>query len=470
MAKSWPSVAGRVYETLGAPVRQRGTRVRRSPVTCAPVRAGARSVRACARSGDLGETGAMDERRRTLGAHIARLRRGHGLTQDALARLMDVTRTIVSAWENDRRRPRRDKLAALEQALDAPGEFASWRTGDESDDAARSVLLVPVPVSEVLRQAADGLVEHLSEDVAIDGKPGYGWRRELDDTDSPVSAMATAYGLKAVLLADAGGRPVDLPRLRKQLRRLELPDGGWSALERSPLARPEVTAAVLGALRDAGESEDYVAARLDVVVETLDRRVHGAERARPYVLSTSLLELSRLPLDDATARRFIDDLVDLSTVEQGARSWPVVVRDSKLGSPAPSTVHTADAVSALAAWRRRLGDPSLAGVVAGGRAWLERHGNLALDSEVIRSERADGGTELLPVHHFTPALALRGLVEAGSHAESSVVTRALRDTLAEYRPEAGLWRWPQAGGTYPVWMTYHALVALRAWALAQLVE
>jgi hypothetical protein len=78
--------------------------------------------------------------------------------------------------------------------------------------------------------------------------------------------------------------------------------------------------------------------------------------------------------------------------------------------------------------------------------------------------------DLLPIYHFTPALVLRALVEAGSHAESTVVTRALRETVRCFKPDVHLWQWPYARDTRPVWMTYHSMVALRAWALAQLVE
>ena len=53
----------------------------------------------------------MDGPRLTLGETIAALRRERGLSQGELAEALDVTRSIVSAWENDRRRPRLDKLA-----------------------------------------------------------------------------------------------------------------------------------------------------------------------------------------------------------------------------------------------------------------------------------------------------------------------------------------------------------------------
>jgi transcriptional regulator with XRE-family HTH domain len=421
---------------------------------------------------DRRETGGMEERRRTLGAHITRLRQARELSQNQLAQALDVSRTIVSAWENDRRRPRRDNLSALERVLDAPGELAIWRARDDYDDHPGSLPALPTPlaVSEYLRRAADGLVAHITQDTHRDGRLSYGWRRQLNDTDTPVTALATAYGLKAILVADAGIRRTDLGRIRAQLRRLELADGGWTAFEEGSLARPDATAVVLDARLRAGEARPFVAKRTGIIVETLSRRVKDAERARLYVLTTSLLELSGLPIDEATATPLIDNLVDLSIVEDGARSWPIVVPDSADVATGPSTVHTAIAVCALAAWHRRLRDERLVGAIAEGRAWLERQRDLTLDGEEIRSERADGGVDVLPIYHFTPALVLRALVEAGSHAESTVVTRALRETVRCFKPDVRLWQWPYARDTRPVWMTYHSVVALRAWALAQLVE
>jgi transcriptional regulator with XRE-family HTH domain len=391
--------------------------------------------------------------------YIAELRKARGLSQDDLATALDVTRTIVSAWENDRRRPRADHLEALARALDDDGELAALSTYDGSEQPP--LFEPPIPVAALLRQTADGLIAHLS---VIDGRPGYGWRHGLDDATRPPAAWSTAHGLKAVMLAGGRDWRVSLPQVRETLRRLELPDGGWSAMSLSGPARPEVTAVVASALHDAGESDAYLSDRIDLVIGTLDRRAPGAEAARPYVLTTSLLELSRLDLDEATGRRLVDNLVDLSVFDGGARAWPVAVGTSGLGPSSPSTVHTAAAVCAVAAWARRLDDDRLREVVRSGRAWLEQNSDLELDDEDIWSERVDGGHELLLVRHFTPAWVVRALIEAGCDPRSGVVSRALRAMLSYYVPSAGLWRWPRAGGSYRVWMTYHALAALVAWA------
>jgi transcriptional regulator with XRE-family HTH domain len=387
------------------------------------------------------------------------------MSQEELAAALAVTRSIISAWENDNRVPRPAKLAALREVLGLPdAAMASPAARD------RGVLPERMPVSQILRHAADGLITQLSDDNAVDGRPGYGWRRDLEDVDQPLSAMATAYGLQAILLAGTRDWRVDLRLVREVLRRLELPEGGWSAWDKSPLARPEVTAVVIGALTDAGESREYIAERIGLLVETLDRRVVGAERARPYILTTSLLELSRLDVAEATARHFLEVLVDLAVDDDGALGWPVIVRDTRLSSSGPSTVHTAAAVRALAAWASRLEDDGLWALVASGRTWLERHALLDLDDETLRIERADGGEELHVVRHFTPAMVLRAIVEARGDTAGSVAREARQQTLAYYVPALGLWRWPSGGGQFPVWMTYQGIAALRSWGLAHVLE
>jgi transcriptional regulator with XRE-family HTH domain len=393
--------------------------------------------------------------------HIAELRKARGLSQDELAAELDVTRTRVSSWENDRLRPRADHLENLARVLGDDGDLAELARYDDSDQPP--LFDPPIPVAGLVRRAAEGLIAHLSEGMASDGQPAFGWRHEVDDTEKPITALSTAYGLKALLLARAHDWRIGVPRLRATLRRLELPDGGWSVRATAPLARPEVTAVVLSALQDAGEAEAYVAERIPVVVETLDRRVEGSEVARPYVLVTTLLELSRLPVDDATARRYLDILVELSRDEDGARSWPTIVKTTGLGS-LPSTFHTAAAVCAVAAWARRLDDDELRSVARSGRAWLEQAGNLDLDDEDLRAERADGTVESFQVRHLTPAWVVPGIIETGGDPRRGTADRALRAMLSYYHPDAGLWHWPRSGGMYPVWMTYHAMAALVAWA------
>jgi transcriptional regulator with XRE-family HTH domain len=402
---------------------------------------------------------------RTFGAHIAHTRKARGFSQTELAAELEVTRTQLSSWENDRRVPRRAQLEALAEVLADPG-LLTWSVGG-ADEPPRLAFGGPMSLTLLRRNVVRALLENLSEDLATDGQPGYGWRHELDDDSWRISALSTAFGLRAVMLAGGRDWQVSQPRVREMLRRLELPDGGWSAQDASRLARPEVTAVVLSALHDAGEEEEYIAEHIGMVTEALDRRIQGAEPARPYVLASTLLELSRLGLDDDDGRRFAQSLVDLAEPADGGHAWPVVVRPRRLGTSTPSTTHTACAVTALTAWARRLNDLRLLEFAMSGRTWLEANADLGLDDEAIRTERADGGEEEVIVRHLTAAWVLRALMDTGADAMDPLPLAALRAVGSHYSHADALWRWPGSGGSFPVWMTWHGLVSIAAWVGAR---
>jgi len=402
---------------------------------------------------------------RTFGAHIAQLRKARGYSQNELAAELEVTRTQLSSWENDRRVPRRAQLEALAEVLAEPG-LLTWSVGG-ADEPPRLAFGGPMSLTLLRRNVVRALLDHLSEDLANDGRPGYGWHRDLDDDSLRISALSTAFGLRAVMLAGGRDWQVSQPRVREMLRRLELPSGGWSAQDAGPLARPEVTGVVLSALHDAGEDERYIADHIGIVAEALDRRIEGAEPARPYVLASTLLELSRLGLDDEHGRRFAQGLVDLAEPTDGGHAWPVVVRPRRLGTSTPSTTHTACAVTALTSWARRLNDLRLLEIAMSGRTWLEGHADLGLDDEEIRIERPDGGEEQQIVRHFTPAWVLRALMDTGADPMDPLPQAALRAVGSYYSHGDALWRWPGSGGSFPVWMTWHGLVSIAAWVGAR---
>jgi transcriptional regulator with XRE-family HTH domain len=400
--------------------------------------------------------------RRTVGTHIAERRKALGLSQGDLAEALGVTRTVVSRWETGAQRPTADQLEDLARVLDDDGQLASLARYDDRDQPP--LFEHPMSVGFLCRRVAESLIRHLSVDPdAWHGEPGYGWRHELDDATKPPSAWATAYGLRAVALSGRLDWRVDLPRVRDTIRRLELPGGGWTARELSAVARPEVTAVVVSALQDAGESPEFVTDRAALVLEMLDRQVSAVEHVRPYVLATSLLELSRLNVDEAAVRRHIEGLVDLSHDSGRARGWPVYVRPAGPAPGSASTVHTAVAVCALLSWADRLGDSRISEVADAGVSWLQQHADLELDDEEARTARVDGGSDALHLRHFTPAWVLLGLAAAGSDPTSALADRALRALLSYYRPDAALWRWPRAGGLCPAWMTYQGVAALTAW-------
>jgi transcriptional regulator with XRE-family HTH domain len=401
-------------------------------------------------------------RRRTVGSYIVERRKALGLSQGDLAEALGVTRTVVSRWETDKQRPGAGHLDRLAQVLDDDGQLASLA---RYQDDLPPLFAQPVRVGDLARRIGDALIAHLSTDVTRpDGEPGYGWRHDIDDPTKPPSAWATALGLRAVALAGSLDRRVSLPRVRETIRRLELPSGGWTARHLSPVARPEITAAVASVLNETGEDEAFVSDRVALVVDQLGHRAPDSDHARPFVLATCLIELSRLPLDDAVGRRLVDHLVDLSQVDSGTRGWPDAVRAPGIAPRSLSTVHTAMAVCAIAAWARRFSDPDLADVARSGLAWLERRGDLGLEEEDMQSAGVNGRSDLFHIRHFTPAWVALAAMDGGGDPSDALVDRAMREVLLFYSTELAMWRWPRGGRPFPVWMTHHGLTALMAWA------
>lgn len=72
----------------------------------------------------------------TLPVRIARLRKQQGLTLDALASLVGVSKPTVWAWEQGKARPTQDRLAALAAQLGVvEEELVTGRRGDALNDA-----------------------------------------------------------------------------------------------------------------------------------------------------------------------------------------------------------------------------------------------------------------------------------------------------------------------------------------------
>ena len=112
---------------------------------------------------------------------MAELRRARDMSQDELAARLDVSRTIVSAWENGHRRPPADRVAELAEVLRDDGRLA--RLWAAPDSAVAGPLFEPaLSVTALRKDAVDALTLYLSTDDAADSQPGYGWRHDLDDT------------------------------------------------------------------------------------------------------------------------------------------------------------------------------------------------------------------------------------------------------------------------------------------------
>lgn len=85
----------------------------------------------------LTSTPAPGEPGDTLPVRLARLRKEQGLTLDALASLLKVSKPTVWAWEQGKARPTPERLSALADSLGVPEE--ELRTGRDSDALASAL-------------------------------------------------------------------------------------------------------------------------------------------------------------------------------------------------------------------------------------------------------------------------------------------------------------------------------------------
>ncbi|MGM9663163.1 MAG: helix-turn-helix transcriptional regulator [Oscillospiraceae bacterium] len=136
----------------------------------------------------------------SVGTHIKRLRAARGLTQEALAERLFVTRQAVSAWETGKALPDVDTLQRIAAALDA--DVTELIYGVPQPPELRRVkrrwaltgggiaIIIAVLLIILLRNGAygtwrDGLAFQLHDanyGVAYQDVPG-GWSLELDLTD-----------------------------------------------------------------------------------------------------------------------------------------------------------------------------------------------------------------------------------------------------------------------------------------------
>ena len=87
----------------------------------------------------------------TFGARFRSTRLAKGYTQDDLADLLGVTKSAVSAWENDRETPAFDKLGPIHRALDASVDellFGAPTVGDAVRDVRATYYPEPPPIDQ----------------------------------------------------------------------------------------------------------------------------------------------------------------------------------------------------------------------------------------------------------------------------------------------------------------------------------
>lgn len=351
----------------------------------------------------------------------------------------------------------------------------------------------PGPLPEVFTAAYDTLVGQVS--VVDDPDRGRltGWSHSLGESPpSRPTSVGTAYGLHIMLELGAPDGRLSTGDLVDTLWRLRLPDGGWSARSQGAVARPEVTALVLGALARAGVSAERLAEEVERCTVAFTLQLDRPGRESTHVLTTVMRGLLRAaPRSDALPplREALVDGAISDPRRQHLRCW-----SHRLDPPhgplplrGPSPLHTAQAVVALDRTARVLGDTRGAREAReDGVRWLlacpDAPHTICPDlvnlREEVRRPRPDDPShhEVLGVRHHTAAWIVRALLSPGAReiAREDGLEREWRERLdgaaAAVRAgqTGGIWTWagPDGGDLHqPLWMTYQGLSALRAHAV-----
>lgn len=375
------------------------------------------------------------------------------------------------------------------------------RTAAPSPVAASPPLVptAPGPLPKVLGSAYDALAAKVVVvDDPIRGRL-VGWQHAFQEPEPRAlpTALATAYGLHTVLdLGMPDGR-VHTGDLIDTLWRLRLRGGGWSAQMQGSVARPEITAMVLGALARAGASRERLADEVARCEAGFTLELDGTGRALTHVVTTVIRGLLRAAPEAPTLpvlRSVLVDGVLTDPQRQHRRCWGHRLTSLPWAPhPArPSALHTAQAVVALDRAAQVLGEgPAERSAREDGVRWLlacpaTAHDNcadLANVREEVRRRHSDDSlhTEVLGVRHFTASWIVRALLTPSAQEiarqdglEEDWLERLNGAAAAVWAAQNdGIWTWNLDGSSFtvneemrhPIWMTYQGLSALRAHAV-----
>lgn len=397
---------------------------------------------------------------RAFGVDIDKSLRLKGRTAEEAARALSVAPAEVTGWTVGRNLPSDQQARDLDRYLEADGELYERAAQLRSGTAAYA--------RAPLRRLAAGqapLLYHTFQDIARalrgclvygpDGKP-QGWPHELRRGSGPATALATAYGVKAMLVLEEHLAPELIP-IAEHLRSMASPGGGFAARTQQA-GRPEVTAVVLDALHNV----EGVANLDDEIAIMVENNIGAFEKNRPYVLSTVLESIVKLQPEGPFTKAVAEDLLAARKKYGQRLLWPEKA-DEDLIAPAASPVHTARAVRALAQVQAARPSAEIAEAIEQAAEWLVDRPDLAEVSENI--ERPLGETiEPLYIRHFTAAWVVKALVSVGLPASHPTVSTAVGRIWRSYSDSAALWTW--RNGDVPIWMTYDAINAVGMAALA----
>jgi hypothetical protein len=371
----------------------------------------------------------------------------------------------VARWAAGQELPSESKARSLDKYLTARGAIQNLvnelRSRPDRPGPRPVPVPLPSPAAPTLFQTFQNVAAALRGCLARDseGRP-VGWPRDLRDLPGEATASSTAYGIKTMLLVE-DGLAADLMPVAESLREMALPDGGYAGREQKG-ARPEVTAAVLNALRRIAATEDFTAP-----IALMKNDLGEFEKYRPFILTT-MLETGLL-LDPGTefVATLIDSLLAARRPYGDLLLWPEKT-EPLLITPAPSLAHTARAVRVLASVQAIRPASQVQEALEQSMAWLIEQRDLRNAYEVV-DRTVDGVLELVYVRHFTAALVVKALVSAGVPTAHPSVSNAVAQVWSGYGGDAAaLWAWDN--GDLPIWMTFDAIDALRLASLAGAVR
>lgn len=340
-----------------------------------------------------------------------------------------------------------DALNALASALTAAARLEpTLPTIAAKLPAGQPILL------QVLQDVSRALRGRLIRDSA--GQP-QGWPHDLRRQSEAATPLATAYGVKAMLLLDEQLTP-DLIPVILNLREMARPEGGYATRTQSG-PRPEVTASVLDALHRIDSTATF-----DSELSSIAADLGDFERRRPFILSTVLETCIELQPDSALTTSLIDDLLAIRRPYDRGLLWSEKAEQSLI-SPAPSTVHTARAVCVLAQVQAVRPSAKVHEALEQAKDWLVSQHDIGNVSELIDRE-LDQEIEPLYIRHFGAAWLVKALVSVGLPVSHPTVSAAVSRVWRSYQPSQALWTW--LNGDVPIWMTLDAIESLRMAALA----
>lgn len=291
-----------------------------------------------------------------------------------------------------------------------------------------------------------------------------GWRHFLENDDLPVTAMASSYGVRILLLANHAGSVPSIGQIRESILKLELEGGGWNARTQNRLARVEAYGPILHALRLSGLSDSELSKRVDHYEEILDPAFDPATWTYTSILTTACNTLSAVHPESTQIPVLLEALFDGARESGDEAWWTPSISTKRAEKLSASAVHTSRAIVAFSQAPPEAAD-QYRPIATKAVRWLDRQRKYGNVYDMIERNKPDD-QDVLNMRHFAAAWVGRALTH-GSRWTDEVRVESLRfaeDHILDSVGLDGLWRWES--GEAPIWMTFQGLRSLGEIALA----